>query len=336
MTNLGLRRHLGHFLASLARLRLPRWIRSTLGIVILLASTVYLTRLVLPWFELGYWRSLHIDAWRLGLVVSVFTLGIYVGGVGWHTLLKSVGGHLPLGECMRIHATANLAKYLPGSGWQVVGKTYLAHHGGMPLGVATASTLLEAALTLMTGCGVATMGDLGALLGTSLSGEASAALRILAIITPLGFPLVYNRLRDLVQPASRMPSLHTGWFLLGYLLYTLVWIVYGLGFSLFVDMLWPVETQDLLRVVLASTLATLGGLVALFAPAGIGVREVLLAKLLGGLVTGPLGSVISVLSRPLYVMGELLAWALITIGKRLLDPDKRRTVRLPSLRQNVS
>jgi glycosyltransferase 2 family protein len=59
------------------------------------------------------------------------------------------------------------------------------------------------------------------------------------------------------------------------------------------------------------------------APAGAGVREAALLLLLGSTITAPRAAVIAVISRLLFIVGDL-AWAAIA-----LVAERRLVVRLP-------
>jgi uncharacterized membrane protein YbhN (UPF0104 family) len=55
-----------------------------------------------------------------------------------------------------------------------------------------------------------------------------------------------------------------------------------------------------------------GGLVLVLAPAGVGVREAALLVLLGSTITAPRATVVAVVSRLLFIVGDL-AWAATAI-----------------------
>ena len=64
----------------------------------------------------------------------------------------------------------------------------------------------------------------------------------------------------------------------------------------------------MLQSIGAFAVAFAGGLLLVVAPAGAGVREAALVVLLGSTVTAPLAAVIAVVSRLLFILGDL-AWA---------------------------
>ncbi|MGZ3524219.1 MAG: hypothetical protein ACXU9L_05455, partial [Thermodesulfobacteriota bacterium] len=77
----------------------------------------------------------------------------------------------------------------------------------------------------------------------------------------------------------------------------LSWIVGGVGFYLFVASVYPVSSQYLLFLTGALAASSMLGLMAIFAPSGLGVREGALVYLLSFLMATPIAVIISVLTR---------------------------------------
>ena len=76
-----------------------------------------------------------------------------------------------------------------------------------------------------------------------------------------------------------------------------VWVVEGIGFYLFVDSLYPVSTKYILFLTGALAISTTLGLIAIFAPSGLGVREGALVYLLSLIMPSPVAVIISLLTR---------------------------------------
>ena len=86
--------------------------------------------------------------------------------------------------------------------------------------------------------------------------------------------------------------------ILGVLLICILgWLVGGIGFFLFVDSVFSVLPRHIIFLTGALALSSTLGLIALFAPSGLGVREGVLVYLLSYLMPGPVAVVISVLTR---------------------------------------
>jgi uncharacterized membrane protein YbhN (UPF0104 family) len=74
-------------------------------------------------------------------------------------------------------------------------------------------------------------------------------------------------------------------------------VIGGVGFYLFVDSVYPVAPQYILFLTGALAISSTLGLVAIFAPSGLGVREGALVYLLLLMMPPPVAVIISVLTR---------------------------------------
>jgi uncharacterized membrane protein YbhN (UPF0104 family) len=75
------------------------------------------------------------------------------------------------------------------------------------------------------------------------------------------------------------------------------WAIGGVGFYLFVDAVYPVAPQYILFLTGALAISSTLGLIAIFAPSGLGVREGALVYLLLLMVPPPVAVIISILTR---------------------------------------
>ena len=77
----------------------------------------------------------------------------------------------------------------------------------------------------------------------------------------------------------------------------LSWVAGGIGFYFFVDGIFPVSSGDFLFLTGALAISSTLGLLVLFAPGGLGVREGVLVYLLSSIMPSPVAVVLSVLTR---------------------------------------
>src|SRR4029077_6564082 len=61
----------------------------------------------------------------------------------WRRVLKGFGHALPFAAATRIWSTSELARYLPGAIWQVVGRVYLIRPYGVDAIICSTSQILE-------------------------------------------------------------------------------------------------------------------------------------------------------------------------------------------------
>jgi uncharacterized membrane protein YbhN (UPF0104 family) len=217
---------------------------------------------------------------------------------------------------MRVVLLSNLGRYIPGKLWQIAGLALLGRKAGTSATLSTASGVLGQCF----GLGAAGIVALPALLRVSGdSGQGSAILfvgfALMLILGAVSTPNLLRRGLEVVFRLARLPqeelpkgsgSFGPRW--LGWHLF--IWTIYGTAFLLFIQGVG----FDGSHLFFASAFAAayLLGYVALFAPAGIGVREGVLVALLrpevGGSAVG-----IAVLARLWITVIEVLPAGLLAI-----------------------
>jgi uncharacterized membrane protein YbhN (UPF0104 family) len=231
------------------------------------------------------WRREPVDFGRLDgalFAAAVFASVVAVSAYGfvWLYLLRRLGTRAPL-SWITIFFKSQLGKYLPGSVWQYAGRVGLAHNQGVPIQRGVVSVVAEigysaiaaaAAASLMLGWVAATgvFVGLAALLAVGFALRGRLAGRLVRAPAEPGS----GRLdRESVLAALRAAPAAVG-------LYLLVWGIYGVAFWTTGRALFAIPASDIPRYIGVFALAWLAGVVAFFAPGGIGVREAVIAALL--------------------------------------------------------
>ena len=167
-----------------------------------------------------------------------------------------------------------LGKYLPGKIWSLLAAVHLYAREGIPKKVATTCITLYMALGLASAAMVTL---LMALVGGGPPGRiwpcaAMIALLAAGLLPPIRYGVANAVLALLgqtrIQTAVSLPRLLQ---VLAALI--LGKSVYGVGFFFFVQGFLDVPLSDLSGLIALFTFAQIAGVVALFAPAGIGVRD---------------------------------------------------------------
>lgn len=169
-----------------------------------------------------------------------------------------------------IYASSDVAKYMPGGVWAIVGRVVHYKNLGLSAGAISKALLLEnlgfgvTAFTLGTPVAVAMVSKAGWLGGLGWS----AIVMVMAILVWAGMRLLRRRGVEVSRTSVRIGSLALAVMTLG-------WVAMGTSFFLllatfggWLDWLWTVGTY---------AVAFTAGMVAVFAPAGAGVREGVLA-----------------------------------------------------------
>jgi uncharacterized membrane protein YbhN (UPF0104 family) len=296
-------RRLGGFLFRLVLTALVTWF---------IVRAVGLTLADLQAFDLSALRP----RWGLLLLsTGVLLLGYLYSASLWGLLVKELGGpEIGTWAAQRVFFTANLGRYLPGKVWQLAGLAYLARREGVPAGTATAAALLGQGFSLAG----ATLVGLGVLLrggwGWDLGGKWAAGL-LLGLLVVMTLPAFLRPLvRTLIQrakgsvPGALWPDPAFGVRWLG--LYAVSWILQGGAFWILAKS-FGMALDPLLGLSVFPA-AYLLGYLALFAPAGVGVREGFLIVFLNPIL-GAGGAFLAVAARLWTTLVEL-APALVLAG----------------------
>jgi uncharacterized membrane protein YbhN (UPF0104 family) len=256
------------------------------------------------------WRREPVDFGHLDVGVFVAAVGASVAavsayGIVWLYLLRRLGTPAPL-SWITLFFKSQLAKYLPGSVWQYAGRVALAHNRGVPVQRGLVSVIGEIGYSAVAAAAAASL---------TLSWVPAAGVFVgLAGLLALGFGL-RGRFADLIASApsgrldrqSVLAGLRTGPAAVA--LYLVVWGMYGLAFWTTGRALFAIPASDIPRYIGVFALAWLAGLVAFFAPGGIGVREAVIAALLAGQLGQADAIVLAATSRIVLSTIDLVAGA---------------------------
>jgi hypothetical protein len=248
-------------------------------------------------------------------VLSVGSLFLTLLGVIalWRLLLADLGVTLGYGASVQLWSFSNLGRYLPGKLWQVVGLVVMSRDLGAPPGVTTTGGVVALGLMIGTGAaiGLVTLpGPLGELGWPSTVVAGLAATLVVPMVWPGVIGWGVRRLPVSLGCAGIRPLGRGTWLRL-VALFTLAWLAHGASFLQFASAFGDVRWADLPACTGAYVLAHVTGLVAVFAPGGIGVREGLLAHFLAS--AGPVdlpAHTVAVTARLWSIAAEVLVLAL--------------------------
>jgi uncharacterized membrane protein YbhN (UPF0104 family) len=261
--------------------------------------------IVRNWSE---FRSLQVSlafkpGWIALSVLLVFlTYALQIAS--WRRILAGWAQPLAYGRAARIWLLANLGRYVPGKVWSVAGLIVLAQRAGVDAWVGGASALAIQAIGLGTAVAVVAAATPAAASPLRLS---AAALAAVATIGVLAWDRGGRWLGRAAGLAGRFQPLPLGAAAQSAGLSLASWLTYGVAFWLLARGLGLPATLSIPTATGVFALGYILGLLALFAPGGVGVRE--LAFL--GLLTPELGSggalALSVGSRVLLTLCEAAA-----------------------------
>lgn len=95
-------------------------------------------------------RILATNWWHFALATVMFSVFLFAfRAITWRRILIGFGHRLPVASATRIWSMSELARYIPGVIWQVVGRVYLSRPYGVSGGVSSASQILELSIFML-------------------------------------------------------------------------------------------------------------------------------------------------------------------------------------------
>lgn len=230
--------------------------------------------------------DLGLDVWGAAAFVS-FVLAVAVSGVLWGKLTNhlSTDSKMSLKDAIRIHCASWLLKYIPGQAGSYLNKLAWGKKNGFSKKTITTSFIYEN--TLMVLAGIILSLPIVLVVADQVLADSSVYLPLLMII-PLALllsPKVFRFVLNLMMKMVKRSRFQESDFLSGrdivkyQLQYLLPRLLNGVGFVFLAISLLPIEPHMYLGLAAAYVLAGVVGMLAIFVPSGIGVREAVIVLL---------------------------------------------------------
>jgi hypothetical protein len=223
----------------------------------------------------------------------------------WRLITMELGQQfVPYRRALHIYFVSGLGRYIPGRFWQVAGMAVMAQRAGFSAVAATAASVI-AQLAFITS------GLLYLALVLPVWGRvAPVVIAVAALALAFGaFSMrhwVAERVKRLKPAIDMLDRLRGTVAMQWWIGYAISWIMLGAAFVLFVSAFVDLDASQLRHAAGAVAAAYLGGLLAFFSIAGLGVREAVMGSLLLTIMPAPAALVVSVASRVWFTVGELL------------------------------
>jgi len=224
----------------------------------------------------------------------------------WRAMLTAwgEGGKLSLKEAARIWFVSNLGRYVPGKVWQIATMAVMAQRRGVSPVTATGASLVVNLANIASGFIVVLATGAAVFQAFSVAGPrtgilVAVILGVGLLLLPLAFRIVAPLLARVTRDRIVLPVIPAQAIWLAALGTAAAWVVYGIAFQLFSRALVHDEAGGTALYVAAFTGSYLVGYLAVFAPGGIVVRELMLATSLTslGLMSAPEATLVAIASR---------------------------------------
>ncbi len=278
-----------------------------------------------------HWEQIASHSWEIdysltALAVAAAVLALLLIASNWKRLMAAFGYKVPLRRAFRVFYLSDLGRYIPGKVWTLVGFLYLTRKEGIKPEDATASFVVSQLFTIPASFLVVALAvqydsrllvDQLALLGEysayTLTGLILAGAAVVVFWLPKVLSVASIVLRRLGRPGIKF-ELDKRVALQLFLRYFLGWLGYGAAFYLFVTSVAPDSGLSLIAACGIFSAAYQVGYLSLFAPGGLGPRELVMGLMLEPYL-GPLAPAVAIGARLWVIVIEIVA-ALISLSIR--------------------
>jgi len=278
------------------------------------------------------WGDFVDSMQRLGVRGATLSLLFGMIGVGgtfmqWRAVLRGLGVNFGIRDGAQVFFVSQLGKYLPGSVWPIVMQMQAGRARGASRKTMLAANLVTVVLGLATGVVLA-----GVLLPFSYPSAlhrfwwALASLPLVLFLAhPRSLPFLIDRVLRLLHRAPLGVQMSVADTLRASAWAVVCWIGLGLHLAVLVAAIGKPSIGLYALCIGAMGLAVSAGILFIPAPAGAGLREVVLGYVLVAVVTSGQALAVVVASRVLLIAADLLLAALFGfIGGRRVTVAPRQ------------
>lgn len=243
----------------------------------------------------------------------------------WRATVHAWGESLPMTAAARIWLISNLGRYVPGKVWQIGAMGVMAQEAGVSSVAAVGSALVVSLVHVIVGFGVVAVTGLPLLRSLVPVGTPLLPVLLLGLVATLAMPWLLPWVATLATRvtgrAIALPRLPARAVWVAAAGSAAGWSLFGIAFHRLGAALLGHATGDAATSVAVFTLSYLAGFLALIAPGGLGVREVVMAGLLTstGLASGAEATWLVVGSRLWLTVLEILPGLVLLLVPRRRD-----------------
>jgi len=290
-----------------------RWVRLSLQTILILASLIFLASNFSQYSN--SLKDIHINYLNILVSFGIVTLNLFIGALIWWLLLRSLDQKVDLLGSARAQILSNIAKYLPGYGWQLVGKSYLTNQMGVSSKAIIQGLTFELGLLVVIGIAFALMiVPMDILTQWPITRQAPELTKVIFLILSLlimlvmiALPWLLIRIKVPVSKIELKPywisiaTISASWWLLSFAFWVL-----GAAFT-------TISLSEYPTYAFALTMSILIGLAILILPSGIGIRESLMVILLQPVLAAPMAVLIAATFRLITIFCDFISALAISL-----------------------
>ena len=257
-----------------------------------------------------------------GIVTLSLTVSVYP--LIWRSILGKFGTKIGVKQAYKSWIYSNVGKYVPGKVWQFAGRIMLTKEAYGEVIVVT--MLLEMVISSVAAIIVFLLGTLvGGIFTTVWVKYLSIALPVLIVLL---HPYFLKQILKILSKIRKV-ELHEN-FTMGYrdilmylLFYIILWFLTGTAFKIMIQ--GSNLEISLIDLVSSYAISWVFGIIAIFSPAGVGVREGAIVFFLGLKYNHIIASSFAILTRLSFIFSDFFLFGILFIylnSKKLTNRNK--------------
>ena len=279
-----------------------------------------------------------IDLTKINLlyIVTVLVIGItirYWNTVMWLLILSSLGAKnltINFKRLLYIYAKSWMGRYIPGTLPWILGKIFFAAKLVISKNKLAISSLIEAALQIIVLLVISILLILTNNQLLKVNHQYTTILLLLAVVCIICIiPNVFNKILSIIYKISKQQSLQnenkitSSTIAIGVFMFTISSIANGIIlFFITASIDNSISINQLFFIIATSCFASVIGMLAVFAPSGIGVRESIQLFLLSIIINPENALIIVILSRIVEIICDIIFW----FSAKLLQSTNRNVL----------
>ncbi|HET7553547.1 MAG TPA: lysylphosphatidylglycerol synthase domain-containing protein [Gemmatimonadaceae bacterium] len=271
--------------------------------------------LVSQWGELREAAASARPSWGYIALSCALVLANYALLIqAWRVLLAGWGSSLGFWQSARVWTISNLGRYIPGKVWAIGSLAVMAQARGVSGAAAVGAALLGSLINTVAGFIVLAATGAGVLELPTAAVVAIALLGAAILVAPPFLPWLGRVAGRLARRDITIPRIPHRAIWIAAAISALSWILYGVAFRVLTVGVLSRAPGELGLYTAIWTGSYLAGFLAVFAPGGVGVREVVMAGALKAVSFGTGEAILLVVaSRVWLTVLEILPAALFLI-----------------------
>lgn len=271
------------------------------------------------------WVEVRRLLFNINISLLLLSLILMAASFAWQTYLWSriivqYGATISFFRAWQMYMKAAIIRYIPGNIWGLAAKGYMITTLGLKKSEAFFIMIFESAVLLFSALVVylLTISSLADSLILNVGLVILAAMLLVFLI----FPKLFLKVGRLFQKNISIRTLPWHFLLKLFLAYVAYWIISGLSIYYLLLAMAPVSAKEISTIIGIFAISWTLGFISIILPSGLGVREASLVFFLSKIISFPLAATASILSRIVYIIGEIISLIAALISHRFFNKNK--------------